>query len=305
MKSIVSSSSRGFTLLEALVVMALMGIVLTGVYAAYLGMQRTTYGQQDVVNLQQNLRIAMDSITRDIRMAGLGIPPAGVVPSTPGASVVTPVDNSSTRAILILNTASPTYDVASLKLNGDITIPTTIAATDTKAFTVTASEMLDHFKDGESVDIVRPLDQSNDPANPPQAVAGNLTVDSISTSTSTITLKNFTQPSQPVTCVSGDLIVRTSQYPAQIKYALSGGNLEKTIYPGTADAVTRTVAEDLTNFTLDYVFNDGTSTDSHTNPWSAVDFSKVSAVRVELDGQVTFEGKVSKRALVSVVKINN
>jgi len=66
--------TSGFTLVEILVVMTIFGVVIGAVYSLYLTHQKTAYVQEDVVDLQQNLRIAMDSITRDMRMAGMLVP---------------------------------------------------------------------------------------------------------------------------------------------------------------------------------------------------------------------------------------
>jgi prepilin-type N-terminal cleavage/methylation domain-containing protein len=297
MKGASSSVSSGFSLLEILVATVLMGVVLTGVYAAYLGMQGSSSSQQNIVYLQQNLRIAMATITRDLRMAGLGIPSVDGMASLPGSGVTTPVDNSSTRTSLTLNTASPNYGVASLEQ--EVTISTTITATDTPTFHVAVPEMVDHFHSGDSVRIVRPLDPDN-----PQPLDEVFTVGSSLRSGPSLTLAGFTT-GHSLNYVPGDLIVRTKHYPAAIQYSLNGQNLVRTVYPGQSYSQTHIVAGNITGLKFDYVFDDGSITNSTTEAsWSAVDFSKVRAVRVEVDGQVTNKGKVSKRTLVSVVKIN-
>lgn len=60
----------GMTLVELLVAMALSGLLVAGMYSVYLSMQRTNYNQEDITDTQQTLRIAMEAISRDIRMAG-------------------------------------------------------------------------------------------------------------------------------------------------------------------------------------------------------------------------------------------
>jgi prepilin-type N-terminal cleavage/methylation domain-containing protein len=66
----ISSNDKGVTLIELLIVAFMLGLVLMSVYSIYITSQRSSYTQDEMVEVQQNLRIAMDSITRDIRNAG-------------------------------------------------------------------------------------------------------------------------------------------------------------------------------------------------------------------------------------------
>jgi type IV pilus assembly protein PilW len=61
---------KGFTLIELLVAMAIVGVVMAGVYSAYSSQQRSYIVQEQVAGMQQSLRAAMDLIEREIRMAG-------------------------------------------------------------------------------------------------------------------------------------------------------------------------------------------------------------------------------------------
>lgn len=66
--------NKGFTLIEILVSLAILGIVLAGIYSVYTMQHKSYIVQEQVANMQQNERIALQMITRDIRMAGLGLP---------------------------------------------------------------------------------------------------------------------------------------------------------------------------------------------------------------------------------------
>ncbi len=61
---------QGFTLMELLVVILMMGVVMAGIYAVYTSQQKSFIVQQDVAEMQQNLRAAMFFMVRDIRLAG-------------------------------------------------------------------------------------------------------------------------------------------------------------------------------------------------------------------------------------------
>lgn len=60
----------GFTLIEILVAMAVTAIFLTAVYATYWTQQRSASVQDQVVDMQQNIRAALVVMTQDIREAG-------------------------------------------------------------------------------------------------------------------------------------------------------------------------------------------------------------------------------------------
>ena len=66
--------TRGFSLIELLIVMGMLTLVLVAVYSLYDTHSKSAYVQEEVVDVQQNLRIAMDSISRDIKMSGILIP---------------------------------------------------------------------------------------------------------------------------------------------------------------------------------------------------------------------------------------
>jgi type IV pilus assembly protein PilW len=61
---------RGFTLIELLVVILMMGVVMAGIYAVYTSQQKSFVVQEDIAEMQQNLRAAMFFLVRDIRLAG-------------------------------------------------------------------------------------------------------------------------------------------------------------------------------------------------------------------------------------------
>jgi len=71
----ISTLDRGFTLVEVLVAMLLAGIVLSSIYAAFQAQHNSYLAQEQVSEMQQNVRIGIDMLAQDIRMAGYN--PAG------------------------------------------------------------------------------------------------------------------------------------------------------------------------------------------------------------------------------------
>jgi type IV pilus assembly protein PilW len=64
------ASTHGFTLVELMVTLVVAFLVIAAVYASYVVQQRTQVEQQQVTRIQQNLRAALDMMTREFKMAG-------------------------------------------------------------------------------------------------------------------------------------------------------------------------------------------------------------------------------------------
>lgn len=63
-------TNEGFTLVELLIAMAVGGIVMAAVMTSFLSQHNVYLAQDEVVEMQQNARVAMDMLVRDIQSAG-------------------------------------------------------------------------------------------------------------------------------------------------------------------------------------------------------------------------------------------
>ncbi len=70
---------KGLTLIELMVALAICFIVIGAVYRAFTSQQRTYTIQDQLAEAQQNARVAMNILMRDLRMAGHGKPEGNVV----------------------------------------------------------------------------------------------------------------------------------------------------------------------------------------------------------------------------------
>jgi type IV pilus assembly protein PilW len=80
--SSISLRKNGFTLTELLVAMAITGVVAGSAYSVYYSQQRSYRTQEQVSDMQKNLRAALYFMEREIRMAGCdptGVARAGIV----------------------------------------------------------------------------------------------------------------------------------------------------------------------------------------------------------------------------------
>ena len=86
----IGNNKGGFSLIELLIVLAISGIVLSGIYSVYSTNQKVFTSQQQVVEMEQNLRAATFMLVNDLRMAGYdptGDAGAGIV--TLGTNTIT------------------------------------------------------------------------------------------------------------------------------------------------------------------------------------------------------------------------
>lgn len=67
-------SDRGFTLIEMLIVLGFFAISSGALYSFYITHLRNSSHHDQLLEVQQNMRIAMDSISRDLMMAGTLVP---------------------------------------------------------------------------------------------------------------------------------------------------------------------------------------------------------------------------------------
>ena len=63
-------NESGFTIVELMISLFIGMVVIVAVYSAYIIQQRSYVTQDQVVEMQQNIRAGLDIMTREIRMAG-------------------------------------------------------------------------------------------------------------------------------------------------------------------------------------------------------------------------------------------
>ena len=108
------NGTAGFSLIEVLAAIAILGIAMTAVFSTFLFQQKSYTTQVRVAEMQQNLRDAMEMISRDIRMCTYGIP-----------SNVNIVDNEITSRYLkpVNSTSGPDGIYVLYRYDGDAAYP--------------------------------------------------------------------------------------------------------------------------------------------------------------------------------------
>jgi prepilin-type N-terminal cleavage/methylation domain-containing protein len=63
---------KGLTLIELIIALLISGILIAALYRTFIGQQKTYTVQEQVVDMQQNVRVSINKMMSEIRMAGFG-----------------------------------------------------------------------------------------------------------------------------------------------------------------------------------------------------------------------------------------
>lgn len=302
----VDRDQRGFSLLELLIVLAIFLIVIAAVYALYNTQLRTTHIEEDVIEVQQNLRVAVDILSRDVSMAGIavstGVNPVNAVGNNTG------LDNSD---MVTFNNASAEGVFTIV----DATLSATILAGTPIVFTVGSANEAGMFSVNDAVRIVNPSEKS-------QPAPTVFIVSAVNTATPSLTLT----PSANVGTVKflrGNLIAKIGSsvvdpYPNTVLYCVgpaiscapavtkcpTGQKCLMRIVNATPtdDSVIATNIEDL-QFT--YILDNTGLTESDVPG----NLSLVRAMRIKMIGETFKTAGLStgpkSRELTNIVKLRN
>lgn len=110
---------NGLTLIELMVALIISGILIAGLYRTLIGQQKTYTIQEQVVDMQQNVRVAINRMMAEIRMAGFGNV-SMVLPVTFPTGTFNNVLNLNTPAAGSLTFVSAVGGTSTLTVEGSI-----------------------------------------------------------------------------------------------------------------------------------------------------------------------------------------
>lgn len=291
----------GFTILELVMAMSILGVLTAGIFTLYNSQHRVTHIESDVVDVQQNLRMSLDSVSRDLRMAGFAL--------TNGANPIGGAGNASGLG------ASDTFTINAAGALGvasrlDADQSATVTAGTPLTFTVLAGEV-SLFSAGDAIRIIHTGDKSQ----PADTV---FVVNSVNPAGPTITATPSTTAGA-VEFKRGFLVVKTGDaapdtFPNTIVYCLGpdaacasavtcpAGNCLMRIVNGSADA-SSIVASNIQDMQVSYVLDDGTTSAAPANLFQVRD------VVVTVSGQTAatagLSGAAKTREMTVSAKIRN
>jgi prepilin-type N-terminal cleavage/methylation domain-containing protein len=122
---------EGFTLVELLVVLVIAGLLLGGVYSMMIRQQKSYQTQDQVVEVQQNLRSTFILLRYDLRMIGHGLA-AGTIPVTTPLNNQVLVNGTDTLTVLsnvgAASVAMPISTASSYSLTTGVPVTITVGS---------------------------------------------------------------------------------------------------------------------------------------------------------------------------------
>lgn len=247
---------RGFTLIELVIAMAILGVLTAGIFTLYNSQHRVTHIEADVVDVQQNLRMSLDSISRDVRMAGFALTNAG-----------NPIGAAGNNSGL---GGSDTFTIAAAGAMGvatrlDADLSATVTSGSALTFTVLAGEV-GLFTAGDAIRIINTGDKS-------EPAATVFVVNSVDPTGPTITATPAASTGM-VEFKRGFLVVKTGEaapdtFPNTVLYCLGpavgcapsvacpAGNCLMRVVNAAPDA-SSVVASNVSDMQVSYALDDGT-----------------------------------------------
>ncbi len=306
------SEQAGFSLVELLMVLGILGVVLGAINSLYLAHQRSASVEGEVVDVQQNLRMALEQMTRDISMAGF-------------------MANGADPVALVVNNASPTADTVTLNTGSESLVAATIN-TSSASVTVAAGGVLDlpvlafggsvgGFEAAdEGVAEVRIVNYRGEALGAGARFTVMLVNPSVTpcgaVAAPCLQLRAITAGTGDIQ--KGDTIVKTSvlggaqAFPHTVAYSvaacpapLTGNCLMRTTVPAPTGGA-QVVATNVSDLQFRYLLDGTTEVDAPT----AAQIGSVRAVRVTISGQLVdtvsaANGNTKTRTLMSVIAVRN
>jgi len=119
---------NGVSLIELLVALVISTVLIAAIYRTFIGQQKTYAVQEQIVDMQQNIRFGISSMVKEIKMAGFGNI-SMVLPATINGRTYTNIvipDTPAANALTILSAANP---VATLTVEGNVNQSQVIVST--------------------------------------------------------------------------------------------------------------------------------------------------------------------------------
>lgn len=260
----ITANSRGFSLVELLVVVVIFGVVSIAVLDLYVNVVRSTTSSEEVVEVQQGMRIALEQMARDIQMSGFMVP-TGMPITVAQNDLLTLTTASAYRTFARVNVLAPvTFTVANGTTGVNITVGSAAMA---RLFTA-------------NTDFVRIVS----PATGAQVGPFRVTGAAPASVPPTLTLSPWVAPAVAISVANADMIVRVpnpgvdATYPNSVTYQLENDPISTTpnmrvlsriwrvdldplanpLTATTRDTNDRVLATKITALRFEYLLNNGT-----------------------------------------------
>lgn len=299
MKKKLVKSIAGVTLIELLIALVISSILVAGIYRVFIHQQRTYKTQEDVADMQQNVRVAINRMIREIRMAGFG----GKNENTHGNNDIINIFGNVNGFANIINAAN---DVTVDGITHDqITVVAAYEQIATLQNNVNAGS--NSFKVNFTGNT-----KFDQPWRKYVCINGRYNYAIIPTSGDTLTLEGTATFNENHSAGEPVFLVRAIRYGLRMDEIEIGGNkikipvLFRDLYPGTGGSQRVTVAENIEALQFRYVLADSSEVDIPADP------KQVRGVRVTLtartqmsDPELKTGGGFRRRTLSTYIDLRN
>jgi Tfp pilus assembly protein PilW len=293
-------------------VLGMLGVALGAFQALYVAHQRSATTETEAVDVQQNLRIGLDQMVRDISMSGFMV-------------------TGSTPVSVVVNNASPTADAVTLTTGSESLVSATVDSA-TSTVNVAAGTLIDlavmafngSLGGFETVDEGAAKVRIVNYRGESLGVGTTFTVLQVKPAVGSCgvvpapCMRLRADNAGTGTIGRGDSIVKTSvpggaeAFPHTVTYSvaacpapLAGNCLMRATVPAAAGGA-MVVATNISDLQLSYLLSGNTEVAAPT----AAQLSTIRAVRVTLSGQLVDTaavagGNLKTRTLTSIIAIRN
>lgn len=248
---------RGFTLIELMISLVITTVIVAAGYTILTSTHKATLANERAVGTQQNARVAMELIARDIKQAGFGMPLAPNLPvggtagnCAPGGTTaaIRPVDNNSATPLTAVNdTGADSISVVVPRTNPGWTLQLSAPAGGAGSFTTIT------LTNTAVTEMVNEGMQNNSGAY--VSLGGVVTVPVTSSSGATITLGNPTYAPMNFPFGTQVYLLQCVTYQVATGTANCGSAgpcLTRTVDSGTAATVTTPLVDGVEDLQFSY-----------------------------------------------------
>jgi len=317
MKKARGAREQGFSLVELLMVTAMLGLVMAAIYSTFLTHQKTAFSQGEVVEVQHNLRAALDYLSRDLKMAGVLLP-TGTTSPIAAAAGSPAFPNYSTN--IALNTASAEGRLARIEGAPAINTPaTTMTLTVEAPAKADTPNIVDGFAIGDNLRLIRPVDGSQQVAGTKSLLVTNTSRGVFGTTAPSITVSKSDGTSFTAgDAISSDMLAKVADvgtYPMTVRYYLAEGGVTVGGFacPANQKCLVRQVngeagpaeiiATNIASLRFSYL------NDSYGETVVPTDLAAIRAVRITVQGTTArttvLSGGAKLRTATTLVKLRN
>jgi len=293
--TIFPKNNRGFTLIEVLVVCVIIAISLGAIFSLYVTHVKSFYTQDTTLEMEQNLRTAMETTTRSLKNAGMMIP----LNASPSVSPLSAGVQSTYSSSVTINSASSDGVYACITQSKSVGGAYSVYST--------SVDGVSNFSAGDRLRLINPM-----MGTPVFATYTTLFVYSGKTPSGTTMYMVPNPPSSTFaagTAVSaGNMYAKaaypssTGQYDSVEFYLSSGGSCpaSQTCLFRNTNGTVDVIASYMSSLRFSYIYTDGTE---DTNPGGSP--LKVRAVRVTMSGSAATANGTKTKQFTSLVMMRN